>query len=147
MLTITGELTDVVEVTRDLKVTGTVSAGANIAPGKHLVVVGAAIGRFVLEDDAYLTINGSFTGEIVDSDGLTTISGMAVVNPGNVPGELAIGVGSLVVTDDGRFRLNRDGTLSEVFDDGQTLSLDVNTTEVCDYDPDLGIFVSLNVDR
>ena len=147
MLTITGELTDLVEVTSDLKVTGTVSAGANIAPGKHLVVVGSAVGRFVLEDDAYLTVNGSFTGEIVDSDGLTTLNGMAVVNPGDVPGELAIGVGSLVVTDDGRFRLKRDGTLLEVVDDQQTLSLDVNADEVCDYDPKLDIFVPSDVDR
>ncbi|MHB1328056.1 MAG: hypothetical protein ACYC2K_07625 [Gemmatimonadales bacterium] len=147
MRTITGELTDVVEVTSDLKVTGAVSAGANIAAGKHLFVQGAAVGRFLLGEDAYLTVNGSFTGEIVESDGLTTLNGMAVLNPADVPGELVIGVGSLVVMDDGHFKLNPDGTLSEVRGDHQSVSFDVRTDEVCGYDTELGIFVPLDGDR
>lgn len=147
MRTITGELTDVVEVTSDLKVTGAVSAGANIAAGKHLVVEGAAAGRFLLGEDAYLTVNGSFAGEIIESDGLAILNGMAVLNPADVPGELAIGVGSLVVTDDRHFKLNPDGTLSELGGDHQAVSLDVNADEVCGFDTELGMFVPLDLDR
>ena len=135
-----GEYKDLV-VIGELTVQGSVSGRIDVQDGAHLVVQGSISGMLHVAADAIVNIQGLASGEVSINDGLILIAGMTTWGMGNIPGRVAVAVGTLVAPEGHTPLVIRpDGTLASPPD-----SIDVRTApdEYCYFDHELQQFVPL----
>lgn len=134
----------VVETSRT--VTGALRNGTTVRNGAQLTVYGAVSGSIHVEIDSILMAQGSFTGSIETSDGTILLYGQVDIELDEIVGNVAIGIGSLLTTRHGSFRLLPDGELEELtashHSDG---SFQVHTDRVCYFDAKTATFQPLSM--
>jgi hypothetical protein len=148
MKNITGEISEFLVVESPTTVNGAVSAGATVRTGQHLIINGRLLGPLTLEKDAFCTVYGMFGGTIEPGDGLAMLYGMVNTPPSEAQGDLAVGINSLILQEDGKlYTLRAEGNLEEVVGDVPEGSHSINGGELCIYLPWEGKFSPVPIEK
>lgn len=128
-----GEVTDHLEVAGRSTVQGVIRRGATIRAGGVLVVQGAFVGQLVVEEGGRLHVQGTFNGDIVVNDGSVFVEGVVELDPADFVGRLIVGVGTVVILDDGVYELLADGHLKAI--SGKTIGkVSTRPGVACEFD-------------
>jgi hypothetical protein len=122
---------------------GALLGGVTVSSGVKATIYGLLRGPVYVGADAGITIFGMFHGDVLSNDGVLIVNGMLGVAPEDIPGDLAVSIGS-VLNHDGEqpFRLTDDGSLSPIPPTDRRITLDNDgSAGICAYDRDRGTFV------
>ncbi len=122
---------------------GSIEAGATVPSGVSSVLYGAFAGPLDVQQNAIFTVHGSFMGSVSQNDGTLILSGQIGVSPSQIPGNVAVCVGSLLTFDRPKF-LRSDGSLEGVPGTGKVnISVNADASSACVFDHARGIFIPL----
>lgn len=148
METVTGKFEDLLRVDSNLTVQGTMTNGAEVVAGKHLVVHGVFAGPLDVGKEGFCTVNGTFAGTVSSNEGLLLLYGMVSTPLDASFGKVVVGIDSLVTGKDGQlYTLLPDGALEAVVGDVQAGSHNITSDKICAYNPDHDRFVPLPLDN
>lgn len=102
------------DVPASRRVHGRIREGATVRSRAQLTVLGSFEGPVTIEPDAVLTVQGAYNGRIDSNKGTLILYGQVGLDISAIVGQLAVGIDSLVTTDDGAYRLAADGQLIPV---------------------------------